>query len=369
MEYLGLNLFNNVYRGKKVFITGHTGFKGSWLASFLQYLGAEVTGYALAPPTTPNHFSLLNLSLAQHHVADINQFEELRAALVAAAPDIVFHLAAQSLVRESYRQPLLTYQTNVMGTLHVYEAVRSTPQVKALITITSDKVYKNNEWAWAYRENDPLGGFDLYSSSKACTEILAQSFRSSFFHPKDYGTRHQLLMATARAGNVIGGGDWATDRLVPDLMRAAASNQPAAIRNPLAVRPWQHVLEPLSGYLLLGQHLLKGHQQFAQEWNFGPDDADCITVQEIVNLLHSEWPQVAIVAQPDEHMHEAKLLRVDSSRARLLLGWCPVWDAPTACRHTAAWYKSFYQAGVGLSTEHLSLYIEQARNKQLSWTL
>lgn len=368
MENMGVNLFGNSYHGKKVFITGHTGFKGSWLSLFLQMLGAEVTGYSLEPPTTPNHFALLDFSSIAHYTADINQLEQLKAAMLAANPDIIFHLAAQSLVRESYRQPLLTYQTNVMGTLHVYEAARHLPDLKAIISVTSDKVYQNNEWLWAYRENEPLGGFDLYSSSKACVEILTQSFRNSFFHPQYYGTRHQTLIATVRAGNVIGGGDWATDRLVPDLMRAAAENQPATIRNPMAVRPWQHVLEPISGYLLLGQHLLQGNMHVANEWNFGPDDADCITVEKITALLNAHWAQISIETQPDEHMHEAKLLRVDSSRARQLLKWAPVWDAATACRYTAQWYEVFYRTGKAISPEQLTAYVQEAAEKNYCWT-
>ncbi len=263
-------LFGGAYAGRTALVTGHTGFKGSWLALWLEELGCRVVGYSLPPPTEPNHFGLLSLR-CRSEAGDVRDRARLAAVVRECRPDVVFHLAAQPLVRRSYREPAETFEANALGTVSVLEACRATP-VKAVVSVTTDKVYENREWCWGYREADPLGGFDPYSCSKACAELIAACYRGSFFNPAEYGRSHRTLVATARAGNVIGGGDWAEDRLVPDLARAAAAGRPLALRNPASVRPWQHVLEPLAGYLLLGQRLLEGDARCAEAWNFGPGE-------------------------------------------------------------------------------------------------
>jgi len=350
-------MFDGVYRQRKVMITGVTGFKGSWLALWLLREGAEVAGYALPPPTEPSHYRLLGLDVALTE-GDVRDPERLKKIFHQVKPEIVFHLAAQPLVRQSYVEPAETFATNVQGTVNVLEAARTVDSVRAVIVITSDKCYENREWLWGYRESDPLGGYDPYSASKAAAEIATASWRRSFFHPADYGRKHHTLVASVRAGNVIGGGDWAADRLVPDLMKAAAAGCPATVRNPASVRPWQHVLEPLCGYLQLGAGLLNGRSEWAEAWNFGPDDQSAVTVAQAAEKLARSWPKVAIQtpSQTDGAPHEAGLLKLDSSRARTLLGWRPRWNADQTFAMTASWYRDYYENGRIHSSADLDAY-------------
>jgi CDP-glucose 4,6-dehydratase len=327
------------WRGKRVFLTGHTGFKGGWLALWLAEMGAEVHGYALAPPTQPDFFSVTDLQsrLAAHTLADLRDAEALSRALREARPEVVFHLAAQALVRYSYAAPVETYAVNVMGTVNLLETVRQTPGVRAVVNITTDKCYENREWPWPYRENEALGGFDPYSSSKACAELVTAAYRQSFLQAA--GT----ALASARAGNVIGGGDWAADRLVPDFLRALDAGQTLLIRSPRAVRPWQHVLEPLAGYLALAERLYNEGQAFAEAWNFGPDDRDARSVQWIVEFLCRRTPGAAWRLTDAPQPHEAHTLKLDSSKAKTRLGWSPRWDLATALEMTLAWHQAWRQ--------------------------
>lgn len=330
------------WRGKRVFVTGHTGFKGSWLTLWLKQLGAEVTGYALSPSTTPSLFDLAGIG--QHdchsHIADIRDYPKLREKIAAATPDIVFHLAAQPLVRRSYADPRETYETNVMGTVNLLEAVRHTPSVRAAVIVTSDKCYENREWVWGYRENEPMGGHDPYSNSKGCAELVTAAMRASYFSAHAQGKR-QAAIASARAGNVIGGGDWADDRLIPDIVRAIAAGQPANIRNPNAIRPWQHVLEPLAGYLLLAERLHTRGTDFASGWNFGPSDDETRTVRWICDHMVQHWGQGAAWRQDGgSHPHEATYLKLDSSKARMQLGWRPRLTLAECLDWLVDWYRA-----------------------------
>lgn len=376
-------MFNNIYIGKRVLITGHTGFKGSWLALWLKELGAEVIGYALQPPTNPSHFDLLtNTSTLQSSnpfdlvsiVGDIRDSSKLTEAVQTYKPKIIFHLAAQPLVRYSYINPVETFEANVMGTINVFEACRQTESVKAIVSITSDKCYENREWVWGYRENEPMGGYDPYSASKGCAELVTSSYRNSFFNPSHplilSPSHNSILLASARAGNVLGGGDWAEDRLIPDIMRAVGKNEKVIIRNPHASRPWQHVLEPLSGYLMLGQRLLEGKSEFAEGWNFGPDDESNITVEDVVSCIKSEWDRVDYeIRSSKDNPHEAGLLKLDCSKAHSKLKWKPVWDIKKTFAITARWYKEFYENGNIVSLNDLHEYIEDAVvEKKLEWT-
>jgi CDP-glucose 4,6-dehydratase len=312
------------WSGKKVFLTGHTGFKGSWLSLWLQQLGAEVTGYALQPPTNPSLFEVAQVAQGMTSViGDIRDAAMLANAMRQAAPDIVIHMAAQPLVRRSYVDPVETYSTNVMGTVHLLEAVRQTPSVRAVVNVTTDKCYENKEWAWGYRENEPMGGFDPYSSSKGCAELVTAAYRNSFFNSAKH-SQHQVALATARAGNVIGGGDWAEDRLIPDILAAFEKAQPVVIRNPNSTRPWQHVLEPLRGYLTLAEKLYSEGAAFAEGWNFGPHSDDARPVEWIVKQLAQKWANGASW-QIDEgdHPHEANYLKLDISKAAHQLDWHP----------------------------------------------
>lgn len=332
------------WQGKRVFLTGHTGFKGSWLSIWLQQLGATVRGFALEPPTVPSLFLQTDVAAyMDSEFGDVRDHERLRSAVAASRPEVVFHLAAQPLVRDSYRVPRETYETNFMGTVNLLEAIRRCETVRSVIVITTDKVYANNEWHWGYRETDRLGGYDPYSNSKAAAELAVSAYRSSFFNPDVYGDRHQVALATARAGNVIGGGDWALDRIVPDLVRTWIDGTPAAIRNPHAIRPWQHVLEPLSGYLLLAERLFDS-VQFAEEWNFGPRDADCISVGELVDLFRKEWPELTINRVNESGPHEASFLKLDISKAAARIGWEPRWTVDAAVQHTAREYAELTKA-------------------------
>lgn len=324
------------WKGRRVFLTGHTGFKGSWLSLWLQAMEAEVTGYALPPPTTPSLFVEAGVAggMTDSFVADIREFSMLSQAMKKASPEIIFHLAAQPLVGEGYRDPLGTFSTNVMGTANLLEAARHLGDLKAIVVVTTDKCYKNNEWDWPYRETDALGGYDPYSSSKACTELVSAAFRSSFLSA--CGTS----LATARAGNVIGGGDWAADRLLPDLLRAFAEDRPARLRSPGAVRPWQHVLEPLAGYLLLAQALYAG-ESVADSWNFGPGEEDCLTTGEIARRTCTFWGEGASwEAEATDFPHEAGLLKLDASKARYRLGWKPHWSIDKALAETVSWFQA-----------------------------
>ncbi len=324
--------------GKRVFVTGHTGFKGSWLCLWLTRLGAHVTGYALPPPTNPSLFELTGLDrLVESHMGDIRDIEHLSTVMQEARPEIVFHLAAQPLVRDSYKIPVETYATNVMGTVHLLEAIRQCRSVRAVVNVTTDKCYENRKWEWGYRENDRLGGFDPYSNSKACSELVTAAYRSSYFHPSAY-EQHGVAIATARAGNVIGGGDWATDRLIPDIIRSMLAGENVIIRNPDAIRPWQHVLEPLSGYLLLARKLVEFGIEYGGEWNFGPSPADAKPVEWIVQrMCELGGAGAGYEIDSGDHPHEALYLKLDCSKADNRLGWQPRWDLDKALFATMEW--------------------------------
>ena len=330
------------WNGKAVFVTGHTGFKGSWLALWLTQLGARVVGYALPPPTTPSLFELAGVAQAMTSLeADVRDLGRLRKAVNEAKPDVVFHLAAQSLVRHSYQEPVETYATNVMGTVNLLEAVRHCPSVRATVVVTSDKCYENKEWLWGYREDEPMGGYDPYSSSKGCAELVTAAYRRSFLAGKR-ADRGATGVASARAGNVIGGGDWAKDRLVPDVLEAFAARRRASIRSPDAVRPWQHVLEPLAGYLLLAEKLYSDAGEFGGAWNFGPGDEDVRPVSWIVDRLRDYWGdgaawQVDATPQP----HEAAYLKLDCAKARERLGWAPKLTLEPALEWIAEWHRAY----------------------------
>lgn len=359
--------FNDIYRGKKVLITGHTGFKGSWLSLWLTKLGAEVIGYSKDIPTTPSHFELLGLPLTTV-TDDILHKEKLLETLRVHKPDIVFHLAAQPIVRDSYRQPVETFETNIMGTANVLESCRLAGSVKAIVAITSDKCYRNNEWERGYKEDDAMGGHDPYSASKGAADIVANAFRSSFFNPEHFGQKHSTLLAVARAGNVIGGGDWARERLIPDIARATGAGQTVVIRSPLATRPWQHVLEPLSGYLQLGWKLLEGKKDMADNWNFGPTDSSNLTVQQVIDFSHTYWAQVRHDVQEDaSNFHEAKFLTLDSTKAHDQLHWNSVWDGETTCKKTIEWYKKYYTQQIITSEQDLQSYIADAQRAHREW--
>ena len=361
------NLFKGVYAGKRVLLTGHTGFKGSWLAFWLSQMGAEVIGYALEPNTSPNHFSMLDMPI-ESVIGDIRDGRNLSEVFKRFQPEIVFHLAAQPLVRLSYDEPVETFQTNVMGTVNVFEACRQTPSVRAVINITSDKCYENREWVWGYRENDPMGGYDPYSASKGCSELVTSAYRNSFFNLDEYGRRHQTLLASVRAGNVIGGGDWAKDRIITDLMEAVSQGKKLYIRNPNATRPWQHVLEPLSGYLLLGQKLLQGKKEFAEAWNFGPNDDGAIPVVQMVQEMQKIWNKIDYqIDQDTNNPHEAGLLKLDCSKARIKLNWKNIWSSNTTFAKIAEWYQRYYENQQVITENQLKEYVADASKAGLDW--
>lgn len=336
------------WSGKKVFLTGHTGFKGSWLSLWLQQLNAEVTGYSLKPPTNPSLFGVADVAQGMESIiGDIRDGTSLSKAIQQVEPDIVIHMAAQSLVRHSYIDPVETYSTNVMGTVRVLDAVRRVPSVRAVVNVTSDKCYQNEEWLWGYRETDPMGGFDPYSSSKGCSELVTSAYIHSFFNPTIY-KEHHVALATARAGNVIGGGDWAEDRLIPDILRAISANRSVIIRNPNAIRPWQHVFEPISGYLLLAQKLYSEGVAFTEGWNFGPNDEDAKPVQWIVERIIQQWANGANwQLDQGSNPHEANYLKLDCSKAKTRLDWHPKLKLIDALKNTIAWYQA-YQRGVDM---------------------
>lgn len=332
----------NFWRSKKVFVTGHTGFKGSWLCLWLYNAGASVTGYALGPPTTPGLFTLCRIDeLIDSRLGDVRDPESLTKAISQAEPEIIFHLAAQSLVGESYCDPRTTYEVNVMGTVNLFEAVRKTGSARAVINVTSDKCYENKEWLWGYREDDPLGGNDPYSSSKACSELITSSYRSSFFNPQ-HCELHGVGTASARAGNVIGGGDWAKNRLIPDCMRALLHNETITIRNPGAVRPWQHVLEPLGGYMALAEKLYENGPAYSEGWNFGPGEDDMRTVEWVVKQVCAGWGRGASYkVASNTGFRESRYLKLDSSKARARLGWRPKWGLERAIGQTLQWTRDY----------------------------
>ncbi|MCW8886170.1 MAG: CDP-glucose 4,6-dehydratase [Motiliproteus sp.] len=330
------------WRGKKVFVTGHTGFKGSWLTLWLQSMGAEVKGYALEPPTTPSLFNEASVEQGVESViGDIRDLELLSTNLKSFKPDVVFHLAAQPLVRLSYDQPIETYETNVMGTVNLLESVRQSGGVRAVVNITSDKCYENKEWPWGYRENEPMGGYDPYSNSKGCAELVSAAYRNSYFNAKQYA-EHGTAIATVRAGNVIGGGDWAMDRLIPDLLSAFEKGDTVTIRSPEAIRPWQHVLEPLAGYLLLAEKLYQDGIEYADGWNFGPAEEDAKPVKWIVDRLACQWGKDAEwQVDGGDHPHEAHYLKLDCSKAKMQLGWSPRLDLQHTLELIVSWHKAW----------------------------
>jgi CDP-glucose 4,6-dehydratase len=330
---MGIN--QNFWRGKTVLVTGHTGFKGSWLSLWLTSMGAKVVGYALAPPTTPSLFEVARVAEGIVSIeADVRDGAKLQSTIKFYQPEIVIHMAAQALVRYSYTNPVETYATNVMGTVNLLEAVRQTGCVSVVVNVTTDKCYENKEWLQPYREHEPMGGYDPYSSSKACSELVTAAYRSSFFS-------QGVALASARAGNVIGGGDWALDRLIPDIMRSIMDKRPVMIRSPNAIRPWQHVLEPLSGYLLLAEKLYAGNENVAEAWNFGPNEDDTRAVQWIVEKLTQDWGDGADwVLDKGVHPHEAHYLKLDCSKAKIRLNWQPRWNLPMALENIIAWHKA-----------------------------
>lgn len=324
------------WRGKRVLLTGHTGFKGSWLSLWLQSMGAELKGLALDPPTTPSLFVEANVAQGMvSQIGDIRDYDTVLEAVAEFKPEIVIHMAAQPLVRYSYKNPIETYATNVMGTVHLLEAIRQTGTAKVVVNVTTDKCYENKEWVWGYREDEAMGGFDPYSSSKGCSELVTAAYRRSYF------AETGIALASARAGNVIGGGDWAEDRLVPDILRAFENNQPVVIRNPNSTRPWQHVLEPLSGYLTLAEKLWHEPKPYAEGWNFGPKDEDAKPVGWIVERMASKWGDASWRIDDGDHPHEANYLKLDISKARQGLSWIPRWGLDTALNQIVEWHQGW----------------------------
>jgi CDP-glucose 4,6-dehydratase len=343
MENMGMT--SEFWNGKRVFITGHTGFKGSWLSMWLQHLGAEVTGYSLQPPTKPSLYKVCKLDEKIHEsiIGDIRDFKSLYSAISNSKPEIVFHMAAQPLVRYSYEEPVETYSVNVMGTVNLLEAVRKVGNVKVVVNVTTDKCYENKEWHWGYREVDPLGGYDPYSNSKACSELVTASYRDSFFNKMSY-TDHGVALASARAGNVIGGGDWAKDRLIPDCINSLMENKNILIRNPSAIRPWQHVLEPLSGYIKLAEKLYQEGVSYAESWNFGPNESDAQPVSWIVKRICEKWGlNASFTIDTAKNPHEAHYLKLDCSKAHALLEWNPRWSLEHTIDKIIEWTKAYQE--------------------------
>lgn len=366
-------MFLELYKDRKVLITGHTGFKGSWLACWLMQLGAQVTGYSLPAPTDPSNYDLCSLEKRiTSIVGDVRDVDHLTAVVEEQKPEIIFHLAAQPLVRLSYEEPRETFETNIMGVVNLFEAVRRTSSTKALVNITSDKCYENREWAWGYRENDPMGGFDPYSSSKGCSELVTAAYTRSFF-PVEKLAEHGVAVGSVRAGNVIGGGDWALDRLIPDCMRSLVAGEPIGIRNPGAVRPWQHVLEPLSGYLWLGSLLMSGYGQYTGGWNFGPEITDTEPVGSIVDRIVHRWGEGSWeLTGEGQFRHEAAFLRLDCSKAWQKLGWAPIWSLKEALDQTIDWYRLYYDGGSNMYDRIVSEiddYSHLAAKKDLPWAV
>lgn len=335
-------LFNGIYKNRKVLITGHTGFKGSWLCILLNKLEADVYGYALEPPTNPSLYREAKIDeFITSYIGDIRNLEYLQEVITKIQPEIVIHMAAQPLVRKSYNIPVETYAINVMGTVHLLEACRNSHGVKAIVNVTTDKCYENMEWHWGYRENEPMGGYDPYSNSKGCSELVTSSYRNSYFNPNEY-EKHGVALASARAGNVIGGGDWADDRLIPDFIRAITHGEEVKIRSPYAIRPWQHVLEPLSGYLSLAAKLFSDGINYAEAWNFGPDDKDAKNVEWVTNTICKLWgDDASFCVDANPQPHEANYLKLDCSKAKVELNWIPKWDIETTLKSIVEWNKGF----------------------------
>jgi CDP-glucose 4,6-dehydratase len=357
-----MKLFNDIYKEKKVLLTGDTGFKGTWMAYLLNTIGANLIGYSLSPNTKPSHYKLLNQNY-KSFIDDISNLDLLKKIIKNEKPEIIFHLAAQPLVRQSYLNPIETYNTNVIGTLNILEAAKSSNSVKSIVIITTDKCYENTGQNSGYVENDRMGGYDPYSSSKACVEILTNSYRNSFYNLKEYKISHNTLIATARAGNVIGGGDWSDDRLIPDIVKAASLRNQSKIRNANAVRPWQHVLEPIFGYLLLGQKLLEERPEFAEAWNFGPEESSVLKVLEILELAKKQWPDIDYEFESNDNQpHEANYLSLNIDKSKSKLGWHPVWDNFEAVEKTINWYKNYYINGVINTENDVFEYIKKYLN-------
>ncbi|EJE7233289.1 CDP-glucose 4,6-dehydratase [Clostridium sporogenes] len=351
-------LFNNEYKGKKVLVTGHTGFKGSWLSIWLKKLGAHVIGYSLEAPTEPSLFKICKLDKKiTSIIGDIRDDVKLNETFEKYKPDIVFHLAAQPLVRVSYKEPKETYETNVMGTVNILEAAKNTYSVKVVVIITTDKCYENKEWVYGYRETDAMGGYDPYSSSKGCAELIVSAYRNSFYNERG------VALSSARAGNVIGGGDWAKDRLIPDFVRAISQDKSIIIRNPSAIRPWQHVLEPLSAYLWIGALMFKDKEKYSGSWNFGPRDTDILNVRDILDLAIKSWGKGNIEIDESQQPHESNLLKLDISKAKAHLKWYPVYDLDKAVNTTIQWYKSYYENRDKNMYEYTLKQIEEYENK------
>lgn len=350
------------YNGKKILITGHTGFKGSWLCLLLNELGAKVVGYALQPPTSPSLFEEAKIeNNIISYIGDIRNLEFLTEVLQKEQPEIVIHMAAQPLVRDSYKIPVETYEINVMGTVHILEACRNTSSVKSIVNVTTDKSYENKEWHWGYRENEPMGGYDPYSNSKGCSELVTSAYRNSYFNPKDYNT-HGVGIASARAGNVIGGGDWANDRLIPDFIRAITNNETLHIRSPYAIRPWQHVLEPLTGYISLAMELYEDGPKYASGWNFGPEDSDAKNVEWITETICNIWGNNATYEiDKSPQPHEANYLKLDTSKAKAELNWFPKWTIKTALQSIVDWNKAWINGSnmKEVTVQQIYKYFEQ----------
>ena len=337
-----MNLYNNIFNNRKVLVTGHTGFKGSWLCLLLTQLGAQVYGYALEPPTEPSLFKEANIDeLVNSQIGDIRDLNQLQTYIQKIEPEVIIHMAAQPLVRDSYKIPVETYSTNVMGTVNLLESCRNVSSVRAIVIVTTDKCYENREWHWGYREDEAMGGYDPYSNSKGCSELVTSSYRNSFFNPNEYDT-HKVAVATARAGNVIGGGDWANDRLITDFIKAISKGEKLKIRSPFSIRPWQHVLEPLNGYLTLAAKLYTEGPEYGQAWNFGPEDNDAQNVEWITKKICELWDDGAhYEIDTNPQPHEANYLKLDCSKAKAELDWHPNWNIQQTLESIVEWNKSF----------------------------
>ena len=364
--------FGGFYKKKRVLVTGHTGFKGAWLCLWLKELGAEVIGYSLEPPTQPNLFTVLELEkFMTSIIGDIRNRDNFKSVLLKYKPDVIFHLAAQPLVWRSYKEPYLTFETNIIGPLNIFESIREAKLSTAVVNVTTDKCYENKEQTRGYMEHDSLGGYDPYSASKACSEMVTSAYRNSFFNSSEYKKSHDVLLASARAGNVIGGGDWADDRILPDCVRAFSAGKKLVVRSPSAVRPWQHVLEPLSGYLLLGAKMASGDVNAAQAWNFGPSDESLVPVGEVVTKASKIWGGGECEFLTQNKIHETKILKLDIGKAKKNLSWTPILSIDEAMDLTINWYKEYYSGSkdmAGYTKGQIDKYVSTARKKNVIWS-